>query len=69
MRKMKASKLQNLNVIKHQWDFIIKLPWHPLKIAIEKTQRAESYLQSHLSALSIFYVFPNSAAQKEWSVE
>lgn len=52
MCKMKAIKVKNLNAIKFQWDFIIKLHWHCLKIVMEDTQRAECYLQSHLAALS-----------------
>lgn len=61
---MKAIKLRNLNTVKHQWDFIIKLPQCFLKIIMEEIHRVESYLQSHLVVLSrAMSVFPNSAAQ------
>lgn len=52
MCQTKAGNLKILSAIKHQWDFIIKLPSHPLKIVKEETQGTECYFQSHTSALS-----------------
>lgn len=51
MCQMKAGNVKNLCAIKHQWDFIVKLPCHPLKIVMEETQGTECYLQSHIAAL------------------
>lgn len=52
MCQTKAGNLKILSAIKHQWDFIIKLPCHPLKIVKEETQGTECYFQSHTAALS-----------------
>lgn len=52
MCQMKAGNLKNLSAIKHQWDFIVKLPCHPLKIVMEETQETECYFQPHIAALS-----------------
>lgn len=52
MCQMKAGNVKNLSAIKHQSDFIIKLPYHPLKIVIEETQETEHYFHSHNATLS-----------------